>query len=221
MATLTPVNDLTTILRDIGRASVWYGTGAYAGSGTAVSMTQLGDTEGEISVDFDEKYSELTVPELTGDIPWQKYLESAKPTIKIPMALVSLASRAIVSPTGTAHGGFDRRQAVTEYYLALIPTAFYREGNADVAFAYTQAADWTVNGDTATAAQLAIMDKSIWLWRGHFSKPGRKFRHEDGGKEITEVMFHPMYNTAMPQGQKIFTLGRPDQATPAVELDAS
>jgi hypothetical protein len=47
------------------------------------------------------------------------------------------------------------------------------------------------------------------------------YKHEDGGKAVQQVQFHAMHNSSMPSGHKLFTIGRPDQATVPILVDAA
>jgi hypothetical protein len=47
------------------------------------------------------------------------------------------------------------------------------------------------------------------------------YKHEDGGKVVQQVQFHAMHNSSMPDGHKLFTIGRPDQATVPILVDAA
>ena len=85
MALTATIGDLTATIRHIGRGSVFYQVGAYAGSGTDLTLVYLGDSEGEITVEENAEFSELTTPELTGPIARAKYLEGIKPVITIPL----------------------------------------------------------------------------------------------------------------------------------------
>lgn len=214
--------DLTAQVRAIGRASVFYGTGAFPGSGNDLALTHLGDTEGEIGIESNEEYSTLTHPELTGPAPHEKYVSGEAPVVTMPMYAADPALRAIASPTGSASGGYRRRRAVTEYTLVLIPEQVFIEDLAEVTVGYTTAGGWTVGGDAATAAQLGLLDLSIFFWRGHFTPTKPKYAHEDGGKVIQEIMFHSMHNSAMPDGHHLYTIGRPEEASPtAIEIAAA
>ncbi len=225
MASTATLLALTGILRDIGRGVVFYSVGAYGGTGTDLTVIHLGDTEGEIKVEANAEYQELTTPELTGPIAHEKYLQGIAPVITIPLYSANPLIDAIVTPTaqaaGSQGGGFDRRQAVTEYALVILPEALFIESNAAAVVEYTTAGDWTVGGDIATAAQLALLDKGIWFWRGHFDPLVPKYTHEDGGKEIQEVTFHSMHNEDMQQGHYIYTKGRPDQAGTPIEISTT
>ncbi len=221
MASTATIGNLETTIRHIGRAAVFYQVGAYAGSSADLTLVYLGDTEGEITVEDNAEFSELTTPELTGPVAREKYLEGIKPVVTIPLFGADPALSLIVNPTGVASGsqggGFERRQAVTEYSLVLFPEEVFIESNAPVAIEYTTAADWKVGADTATAAQLALLDKSIFFWRGHFESLLPRYSHEDGGKLITEVVFHAMHNNAMQQGHYIYTIGAPEPRSRSAE----
>ena len=110
---------------------------------------------------------------------------------------------------------------MTEYALVIFPEEVFIEGNAPVAVSYTTSGDWQVGGDAATSPQLALLDKAIFFWRGHFESLLPRYIHEDGGKLITEVTFHAMHNDSMAQGHYIYTIGRPDQAATPIEISTS
>lgn len=205
--------DLTAQVRAIGRGSIFYGTGAFAGSGTDLALTHLGDTEGEIGLESNDEYSELTLPELTGPVPHEKYISGQAPVITMPLYAADAALRAITSPTGSASGGYQRRRSVTEYSLVIFPEDVFIESNAQAQLGYTTAGGWTVGGDAATSAQEALLDLAIFFWRGHFETVLPMYRHEDGGKVVQEVVFHAMHNGDMPDGHHIYTIGRPDQSS--------
>lgn len=205
--------DLTAQVRAIGRGSIFYGTGAFAGSGTDLALTHLGDTEGEIGLEANDEYSELTLPELTGPVPHEKYISGQAPVITMPLYAADASLRAITSPTGSASGGYQRRRSVTEYSLVIFPEDVFIESNAQAQLGYTTAGGWTVGGDAATSAQEALLDLAIFFWRGHFETVLPMYRHEDGGKVVQEVVFHAMHNGDMPDGHHIYTIGRPDQSS--------
>lgn len=215
--------DLTTQVRAIGRASIFYELGSFAfdAGGTDVTMLHLTDTEGEITLEANEEYSELTLPELTGPAPHEKYVSGEAPVVTIPGYVADATLRAILSPTGSASGGYERRRAVTEVKIGIVPEQVFIESNAQATLSYDQVAGWQVGGDAATAAQEALLDLSIWFWRGHFTKALPIFRHEDGGKVVQEVMFHAMHNGSMPDGHHLYTVGRPDQAATPIHLSST
>lgn len=211
--------DLTAQVRAIGRASVFYGTGAFAGSGNDLALTHLGDTEGEVVPELTEEFSELKLPELTGPAVHEKYSAGVSAIVKIPIYAADAAIRAILSATGNASGGYQRRRAVTEYTLALIPEQVFIEADEQATLGYTTAGGWTVGGDAATAAQEALLDLSMWFWRGHFTTVPPKYMHEDGGKVVHEVEFHAMHNPNMPDGHHIWTVGQPNDSS--IEIAAA
>lgn len=220
--------DFNTQTLAIGKAAVFYAAGAYSyvasPTGADLSLTALGLTEGEIGIELNDSYSELTLPEETGAAPHAKYLEGYAPVVTIPLIAADDALRAIVSPTGSGNGGYDSRRAVTEYTLVLIPWEVFIESNAKVALEGINTAGtmaWEVGGDAATAAQLALLDLSIWFWRGHFTATPPMYKHEEGGKVVQQVQFHAMHNSSMPDGHKLFTIGRPDQAATPILVDAA
>ena len=222
MALTATIGDLTATIRHIGRGSVFYQVGAYAGSTNDLTLVYLGDSEGEITVEENAEFSELTTPELTGPIARAKYLEGIKPVITIPLLGADPGLDIVVNPvpaaSGSGGGGYDRHQAVTEYALVIFPEEVFIEDREVKVIQYDTILEWKVDGEAADAAQLALLDKSIFFWRGHFEAINPRYNHADGGKLITEVVFHAMHNDAMQQGHYIYTKGRPDQASTPIIL---
>lgn len=215
--------DLTAQVRAIGRGSVFYDTGAFpfVAGGVDVTFTHLGDTEGEITLEANEEYTELTLPELTGPAPHEKYVAGEAPVVTMPLYAADPALRAITSPTGSASGGYQRRRSVTEYMIGIIPEDVFIEADAQAQLSYDKVSGWQVGGDAATAAQLALLDLSIWFWRGHFTVTLPMFKHEDGGKVVQPVGYHGMQNLSMPDGHQLYTIGRPDQAATPIHLSST
>jgi hypothetical protein len=215
--------DLTTQLRAIGRASIFRQAGAFAytAGGTDVTLVHLCDTEGAVTIELNEEYSALTLPELTGSAPHEKYYSGAAPVVTIPGYIPDPTLRTIVSPSGSAHGGYQRRRAVAEHMIAIIPEQVFIEANAQAQLSYNKVDGWEVGGDAATAAQEALLDLSIWFWRGHFTGVLPDFLHEDGGKALKPVEFHAMHNASMPDGHHIWTSGRPDEATTPIHISST
>ncbi len=225
MASTATIGNLEATIRHIGRGVVFYGVGAFAGTGTDLTLVYLGDTEGEVTVEENAEFSELTTPELTGPIARSKYLEGIKPVVTIPLLGADPALSLIVNPTGVASGsqggGYERHQPVTEYTLVIFPEELFLETNAAAVVSYTTSGGWLVGGNAATGAQDALLDKSIFFWRGHFESLLPRYIHGDGGKLITEVVFHAMHNNAMQQGHYIYTIGAPELAATPIEISVS
>jgi hypothetical protein len=224
--------DLTTQARAIGRGVVLYATAsADAEDRTPVKwdgaselhLKHLGDTEGEISVDLNEQYSHLELGELTGGAKHRSYVSGEDPVVNIPLFYADPALRAIVSPTGNASGGYQRRRPVRELTLVIMPEEvfFNAETDAYEAISY-DGTDWTVGEeDELTDRQVELLALSMWFWRGYFTKAGPVFRHEDGGKAVQEVSFQVMQSDlpldVIPDGQRLYTLGDPG----AVDINLS
>jgi len=229
MASTYTLLDLTAQLRAIGRASVFYAASpyTYAASPTGADLTliHLGDTEGEIVPEANDEYSEMQLTELTGPAPHEKYYAGEAPVIQLPLYVADPTLRAILSPTGSANAGFQRRRKVTERALVLIPEQLFIDSdNAQQSLVATNTAGtmaWTLDSNALTTGQLAILDQSIWFWRGHFGRALPSYRHEDGGKAVQTVPFFSMHNASMPDGHHLYTVGRPEEAdTPILVAEA-
>lgn len=209
--------DLTAQVRTIGRATIMYVSKWDGTTDLPDTLTMLGDTEGEVTVEYNDEYSDLTLPELTGPAIHERYLSGANPVISLPLYLADPSLRAIIEPTSGGSGGYQRRRAVTEYTLVLFPEDLFIESNAQVEVDFTTAGKWTVGGDAATAAQNALIDQSLWFWRGHFNYPPYTFRHEDAGKAVDVASFQVMHCdlgvATVPDGQRLWTHGDPEDVS--------
>lgn len=214
MANTYSLLDLNSVLRDIGRGVVFYAS-KWDGE-TPLSLTHLGDTEGEITVELNESYNHLTTPELTGEAKHKSYLIGEDPVVTIPLWLADPALRAIVSPTGNASGGYSRPQRVTEYTLVIFPEELFRLSDGTFGqLKYDSQADpaWSIGGGELTEEQEALLGQAVWFWRGYFTKPGPVFRAEDGGKIVIPVNFQAMPTDLaieyIDEGDRIYTIGDP------------
>jgi len=222
MTTLA-LDNLTQQVRAIGRASVFRFPGpfVFAGGGTTITLTYLGDTEGVIDVEHNQEYSDLILPELTGPAIHERYIAGFNPRVTIPAYVADEDLYPIFSPGGTAHAGTWRRRAVTEYGLAILPEQLFIESNVQASVTYDKVNAWQVGGNAATAAQLDLLDVSIWFWRGHFEKCTPKYAHADAGKAVKEIVYQSMFNTSMPDGCGLYTFGRPDQFGTPIHISAT
>lgn len=184
------------------RAPYWDGT-------TDLDLTHLGITMEEIAPPTDEQISALTLPEHTGPAPLEAFAEGSAPTVDFTMLVGSQATLDILNPTGSRNAGYRYRRSVAEHTLVLFPEQLLVEDNAEAAIAYTTVGGWTVGGDAATAAQLALIDLSIWFWRGYFMRTLPVFRHTEGGRVEAPVSFNVMQDLTKPDGSQLYTVGDP------------
>lgn len=211
--------DLSSQIRAIGRGVLFYAD-KWDGQ-TNLTLTHLGDSEGDIEVALNEEYSHLILPELTGAAKHKSYVSGEDPVISIPIYFADPALRAIVSPTGNASGGYQRRRPVKEYTLVIFPEELFYDATddeyKDLTVTTDSAGDATflVGGQPLTAEQTKLLGLSMWFWRGYFTKPGPLFRHEEGGKAVQTVSFQVMTSdlTAqiIPDGERLYTLGDPSE----------
>src|SRR5690606_4880020 len=116
-----------------------------------------------------------------------------------------------------ASGGYQRQRPVTEYTLVIFPEELFLDAatNEYKQLTYTGTA-WQVGGQALTPRQQELLGMSVWFWRGHFQKPGITYRSEDGGKLVLPVTFQAMptklATSIIPDGQRIYTLGDPEDA---------
>src|SRR5690606_24372402 len=123
------LSDLTSLFRAIGRASVFYSPGMFqfSPSGTNLTLTYLGDTEGPIEPVANTEYMDLTLPELTGPAIHQRYVTGESPQVQMSLLVADPDVLDILSPVGSASGGYWRRRKVTEYTLVIFPEDLFLE----------------------------------------------------------------------------------------------
>ncbi len=206
--------DLDDAVKSIGRAAVFYKSPAWDfASKITTGLTFLGYTEGEITVNFNETFNNLTMPEYTGEAIHEANVQGEGPEVTIPLFTADPALRAICSPTGSASGGGKRQRPVATRSLVLIPEHLFLDTSdptlqETVGMEWDSAANqWELNDIALTADQEAVFAQSIWLWKGYFSKPVLRYRHEEAGKVVDEVTFRAMYQSEAPVGHRLYTMG--------------
>ncbi len=208
--------DLDTQKFSIGKAAVFYAPAWNFDSDLHAAMGFLGFTEGEVTVEFNETYNSLTLPEYTGDAPHEQYVQGEAPEINLPLYAADPAIRGILSPTGSGSGGRRRQQPVTAYTVALIPEEFFLDPTdpdlqTDLPLVPT-GSGWTLGGTALTDDQQELLDQGAWFWRVRFGKPQLLYQHEEGGKVLVDVTGSVLYQVAAPNGHRLYTLGDPYDA---------
>jgi hypothetical protein len=207
--------DVSGLLASYGRGVVFYAPKWVPADG-ALAMTQLGVTEGDITVTPNAATAGLTLPELTGPAKHEMDYLGEDPVVEIPLYLADPELIAVVSPSGSAHAGRSRRGPVKEYTLAIFPEAlFLVDDSAGIVHEHTVAYDvagaWTFNGIALDADRQRFLDASFWLWRVVFNRPPRRFRGGAGDdkKNIETVSTQSMHHPDLPEGHHIYTTGDP------------
>jgi len=210
--------DLADVVRSWGRGVVFYANRWDPGLGSGLTLTHLGDTEGDISIATNPELAKLTVPELTGPAAHELDFTGEDPVIEFPLYLTDPALLAIVSPSGSQHGGRSRRYAPVERTIVIFPEALLLVPDVDgfpqrQTLAFSGGA-WTIGGDPLDAARLTLLGSSFWLWRAVFNKPARRFLGGagDARKNIEQVSVQSMHHPDMPEGHHLYTTGDPAEA---------
>ena len=193
----------------IGKAAIFYAP--LWDTETELDMDFLGFTEGEVSVAFNDEEQALTLPEYTGSLAHEKRIQGPGPIVTIPIFTGSPALRAVLSPTGTASGGTGRQIRPVEYTLAIFPEDLFLDvatGQTQLELSYDGTA-WELAGQALTTEQARLLGQSLWIWRGHFTRPDMTYRFEEVGKSVDETTFVAMYYDLMPNGHRAHTIGDP------------
>lgn len=209
----------------LGRAAIFYAVDGsddptyWDGTGD-IKLKHLGYSEGAVAPDPKTEFSVLTLDELTGPAPIRVYQKGEAPVLQFNVLCDSAAAAKLFSPTGKASAGYQRWREARYVTLVLFPEALFLEANAEVSVAYAKApgAGWTVGGDAATAEQLALIALSMWFWKGYFSRATLSYNPADGGKATRQVEFVSVQDLTKPDGEQLYTVGDPADAT--IDIDA-
>lgn len=189
---------LQSALQSIGVAQVFVGDPMKAGGG---GMLNLGATEGTITFTPTETMNELTAPEYTGGVAHQATVVPGAITIAVPLIMGDASLFAKITANGKQGGGFSSPQPVLPTTVLVVPITELGAG-----LAYASGA-WTPPG---------TLKNAVWLWRAFPTMGPMPFAYANGGKVITTVTFHAMFDASKPEGQKVYSIGDPTAATPPV-----
>lgn len=210
MANEVKVPSLSAALQAIGNAHVYVGSLI-----TANSMTALGQKEGQIQVQNDQVYNQLTAPEITGPMVHDETLDGENLVITVPLIVPADGSLwEDTSPTGNAGGGYSFPQVPTDTMVAIIPD---KEVGGGLKYdAVTP--EWVRlagNGVAAANGADATPKNALWIWRARISRGAANFDRANGGKMIVPVTIQAKYcqeSTAgndLPEGHHLYTWGDP------------
>lgn len=213
-AQVTSIND---IRRTLGRGVVFYAD--KWDPTTPLELQHLGDTQGDLVFNPNAEVAFMTLPERTGPAPVAADYTGEAPTIEIPLYLADPALMAVVSPGNSGSAGRSTRVAAKEWTLAIFPEGLLRDAAGDDATLAYAAGVWTVGGQALTAEQEVLLDSALWIWRGVFMRPPRRFLGGAGDekRQIETVSLSALVHPDLPEGHKLYTLGNPVDAS--IELD--
>lgn len=194
--TITPFQ-LVAALAAMGSAEVLVGDPTVANG-----MDQLGVTEGEIRANIPVLRNPLNAPEFTGDSTHQDSIRSGDVTITVPLILGDEATWAKIMPLGVAAGGHSTPQQPVTTTVLIIPRSELGDSLA-------------CDGDAWTPAPPV---NAFWLWRAWASIDNVPYRFDNGGKVISEVTFHGMFDFTKPEGARMWLIGDPLQYTTPIEV---
>lgn len=204
---------LDTTALSIGKGSI-FRAAEFTGAAD-LTLTHLGDTQGDITFNAAEKIGGLKLPEWYGDAYVRSHVIGAEPVLTAPLFLATPALRNTVSPTGDgliANGG---RRTIVRHTLVVFPQALFwnaTDSDYSATLRYTSALGWqkVIGGTPAalTADETRLLGLSIWLWSGFFERPPITFRAtvDDELVDVETVTFRAMRNEA---GYPLVTIGSP------------
>jgi hypothetical protein len=207
---ITPFS-LTAALAAMGVAEVFIGDPLTPGG-----MASLGAVEGTITANLPSEMNNLTAPELTGGVAHQATVTPGEITVVVPVILGDPTILAKISPIGANHAGYSTPQKVLETAVLIIPRSEVGGSLDWDPAALAGAGGWTRTAGNGVAAAgpsapggAAAPKNAIWFWRAYPTFASLPFSYGNGGKVITEVTFHAMFDASKPEGHKIYSIGDP------------
>ena len=204
MPSTITIPSLSSALKTIGKGYVFVGR-----TDTAGGLSPLGATEGEIKVAFNQEFNDLKFPEHTGPAIHERKVSGENVVVTLPLILGDPALFDTLSPTSETHGGYSRQRPVATTSLVIFPESeIPTEGLAFTPGASGAPGTWSP----------AAPARAIWIWRGHFVRPGLNYKQGDGGKVIAETTFQAMYDASRPEGHRLYTIGDPSAQGVAIAI---
>jgi hypothetical protein len=235
MSTVSLISALTA-QRDIGRSRVFYAVTTPGGSTptqwdgtTELYLKWLCDTEGELVFNPNPSFNRLTAAELTGDAALEAYVQGEAPVINLPAIYADPATRAILSPTFSASGGYPAQQPVLELTMAIfVEKLFWNAVTRDHDLVLDpNGGAWTlgtVGSPVALSAQpdkLRLFNLTTWPWRCFSRKAPFSFNQDSGGKSVQTVEVELMIDQTKPSGHMLYTIGDPYLASPPIDIEGA
>lgn len=210
-----------TALRDIGRARVFHAVTAAGGTtplqwdgSTELFLRWTCDTEGAVALEPNMTIDRLLVSELTGDAALKAKVKGERPTITIPAIYADPATRALLSPTTNASGGYSTARPVRELTIVLFAEELFFNAATNL---YDLTLDpnggaWLLGAvayASWTARQKALFGLTTWIWRCFATKAPSRFTDENHGLSIESVTIEAMTDVTKPEGNMLYTVGDP------------
>ena len=153
------ISALCDQVKALGRAALFYSD--WWDETGDLTLTYLGDTEGEVTVEGTEVMSMLTAPEQSGEVPLEVHVTNPALEVSLPLYVADPDLLDVLSPVGSRHMGNDRQVEATYYTLALIPERLLVQSGQRQDLVYESAGSWTLGGVALTAAKVAILDQAF------------------------------------------------------------
>jgi hypothetical protein len=207
-------NALASQSYDIGKAVIfhaphWDGvTPLFAAGGPLV---HLGTTEGELRIEPNAEYSELTLPESLGPSALKRYLTGTRPTFQVGL-FPDMDQMKAASPTGIASLGQESQYLITGRTLWVVPNElFYKEGPNGFRQPVTVVLDggnWLKDGEPLTAEETRLLNISAVIWKADFAPLTPVYNHADGGKALVQLDVTVQHDLDRPEGcQQVLVMG--------------
>lgn len=219
------LKDISTERFDIGRAAIFshgevdeYGVATYSvWDGTTdlfANMVHIGTTEGEINIEANEEYSDLTI-EVTGPAILKRCLAGESPSFEVGLFPDPDKMRAF-SPTGTASSGTSRRRIATRHTLWIVPEELFLADDGTGKFVEVPVTyvggEWLKDGAALTAAEQELLEMSSLIWQAQFGRLTARYNHDEGGKSLKTLPVQVLQDLTQPEGcQLILVMAEADE----------
>jgi hypothetical protein len=217
--------------RDIGRSRVFHAVTA-AGGSTATKWDTANelylkwtcDTEGAVVHEPNMVIDRLKAVELTAEAPLSARVKGEAPTITIPAIYADPATRALLSPTGSASGGYSAARPVTELTMVIFAEElFYNAATLEHDLVLDpNGGNWLLDATAYaswTTRQKNLFGLTCWAWRVFPIKAPFRFTDENHGLSVEPVTIELMVDQTMPEGHMLYTIGDPYLASTPIDIE--
>jgi len=219
------LRNIATERFDIGRAAIFsyglvdeYGDVLYKPwdglTDLFANMVHIGTTEGEVNIEANEEYSDLTI-EVTGPAILKRCLAGESPSFDVGLFPDPDKMRAF-SPTGTASSGTSRRRLVRAHTLWIVPEELFLADDGtgrfvEVPVTYASGV-FLKDGNALTAAEQELVDMSSVIWKAQFGRLTPRYNHDEGGKSLKTLPVQVLQDLTQPEGcQLILVMAEADE----------
>lgn len=196
---------------DIGKCAIFYRETPWAGTTDLFGeLVHIGTTEGEVNIEANAEYSELTLPEVSGPAALKRYLAGERPQFTIGV-FPDPDKLKLFSPTNTGSAGQQLRRRTAERTLWVVPQELFLAadpvtGRVSPVVVTYDGTEFLKAGESLSAADQELVNMSMLIWKADFERVTPRFQHDEGGKSLQEVTVNILQDFTKPDGCQLYLM---------------